>query len=96
MARYARQYLEAQGIPPKDIGIFFISPCAAKVTNSRQPSTVTKSDVDGVLSMREVYMELIPIINKMSPDDVEVVQMSTADGIGWAASGGEGDCYRRV
>lgn len=90
MARYARQYLVARGIPSRDIGIFFISPCAAKVTNSRKPTTIHHSDVDGVLSMREVYLELLPIIGKMTPEDVEVLQMSTAEGIGWAASGGEG------
>ncbi len=90
MARYARSYLVEQGIPKEDIGIFFISPCAAKITNSRQPTTIEHSEVDGVLSMKEVYLELIPIINKMTPDDIEVLQMSTSEGIGWAASGGEG------
>ena len=90
MARYARQYLVKQGIPAKDIGIFFISPCAAKVTNSRQPTTTHHSDVDGVLSIRDVYLEMIPIIGKMTPEDVEVLQLSTSEGIGWAASGGEG------
>lgn len=90
MARYARQHLIAKGIPDKDIGVFFISPCAAKVTNSRQPTTIQESAVDGVISMKDVYLELIPIINKMSPEDVEILQMSTAEGIGWAASGGEG------
>lgn len=90
IARYARQYLIGKGIPDKDIGIFFISPCAAKVTNSRQPTTVKASAVDGVISMKDVYLELIPIINKMTPEDVEILQMSSAEGIGWAASGGEG------
>lgn len=90
MARYAKAYLVKQGVPEKDIGVFFISPCAAKVTNSRQPTTVKESAVDGVISMKDVYLELIPIINKMEPEDVEILQMSTADGIGWAASGGEG------
>lgn len=90
MARFARKYLIEQGIPAEDIGIFFISPCAAKVTNSRQPTTIDHSDVDGVLSMSEVYLELIPIINKMTPEDVEILQLSTSEGIGWAASGGEG------
>ncbi len=90
MARYARSYLIDKGIPAEDIGIFFISPCAAKVTNSRQPSTIEHSDVDGVLSMKDVYLELIPIISHMEPEDIEIVQMSSSEGIGWAASGGEG------
>lgn len=90
MARYARKHLESQGIPKRDIGIFFISPCAAKVTNARQPRTFKRSDVDLVFSMREIYLELVPIINKMTGDDLETLQMSTYEGIGWAATGGEG------
>lgn len=90
VARYARSYLVKQGIPSEDIGIFFISPCAAKVTDSRQPVTLHHSDVDGTLSIKDVYLELLPIIKKLEPEDIEVLQMSTAEGIGWAASGGEG------
>ncbi len=90
IARYARQYLLKQGIPAKDIGIFFISPCAAKVTNSRYPQTIDKSEVDGIISMKEVYLRLVPIIKSLAPEDVEVLQMATSDGVGWAATGGEG------
>ncbi|PKM57119.1 MAG: ferredoxin [Firmicutes bacterium HGW-Firmicutes-3] len=90
IARYARQYLIDQGLESKDIGIFFITPCAAKVTNSRQPQTIKTSDVDGVISMKDIYLELIPVINKLQPEDIEILQMSSANGIGWAASGGEG------
>ncbi len=90
IARYARQYLLKQGIAAKDIGIFFISPCAAKVTNSRYPQTIDSSDVDGIISMKEVYLRLVPIIKSLDPEDVEVLQMATSDGVGWAATGGEG------
>ncbi len=90
IARYAREHLIEKGIPEKDIGIFFISPCAAKVTDSRYPQTIRKSAVDGIISMKEIYLRLIPIIKGMSEEDVEVLQMSTSDGVGWAATGGEG------
>jgi len=90
IAKYAKNYLVKSGIPEKDIGIFFISPCAAKVTNSRYPQTINKSEVDGIISMREVYLKLVPIIKKLAPEDVEILQMATSDGVGWAATGGEG------
>jgi len=90
MARYARKYLLKQGIPAKDIGIFFISPCAAKVTNSRYPQTIESSDVDGILSMKEVYLKLVPIIKKLNIEDIEILQTASSDGVGWAATGGEG------
>ncbi len=88
MARYAKDYLIKQGIPEADIGVFFISPCAAKVTNSRNPETIKKSYVDGVLSMKEVYLRLLPVIKAMG--EPETLMMSTMEGIGWARTGGEG------
>jgi len=90
IARYARKYLLKKGIPAKDIGIFFISPCAAKVTNSRYPQTIDKSEVDGIISMKEVYLRLVPIIRDMKEEEVEVLQMASSKGVGWAATGGEG------
>jgi hypothetical protein len=90
IAKYARKYLISQGIPPKDIGIFFFSPCAAKVTNSRYPQTIKSSDVDGIISMKEVYLRLVPIIKNLGEDEIEVLQTATSVGVGWAATGGEG------
>ncbi|MBN2221585.1 MAG: 4Fe-4S dicluster domain-containing protein [Vallitaleaceae bacterium] len=90
MARYARKYLIEQGIPKEDIGIFFISPCAAKVTDSRYPQTIKDSEVDGIISMKEIYLRLLPIIRNLASEEVEVLQTSTSWGVGWAATGGEG------
>lgn len=88
MARLAKNYLVKQGIKEEDIGVFFISPCAAKVTISRNPEVLDKSYVDGVLSMKDVYLKLIPILKEIK--EPETLMMSTMRGIGWASSGGEG------
>lgn len=92
IARYAKKYLIKQGIPEKDIGIFFISPCAAKVTDSRYPQTISKSQVDGILSMKEIYLRLVPHIKHLQehPEEVEILQTATSNGVGWALTGGEG------
>ncbi|MBC7959826.1 MAG: 4Fe-4S binding protein, partial [Vallitaleaceae bacterium] len=88
MARYAKEYLVKQGIPQEDIGVFFISPCAAKVTNSRSPEVIEKSYVDGVLSMKEIYLKLIPLLKNI--ETPEVLMTSSMEGISWATAGGEG------
>ncbi|PKM95912.1 MAG: ferredoxin [Firmicutes bacterium HGW-Firmicutes-1] len=88
MARYAKNYLIGQGMKEESIGVFFISPCAAKVTNSRMPETIHKSYVDGVISLKEVYIKLIPELKKMG--EPEALLMSSMEGIGWAGIGGEG------
>lgn len=85
-----RVALEKTGLPSKDIGIFFISPCAAKMTVVQDGLTVESSDVDCVLSMKDV-------VNAMAQQGLdkvhEVRPLSAAgkSGILWAATGGEAD-----
>lgn len=88
MARYAKKYLVSKGIKKEDIGVFFISPCAAKVTNSKQPQVIDESYVDGVISLKEIYLKLVPVIKTIK--EPEILQMSSNTGIGWAHTGGEG------
>ena len=42
---------EKYGIPLDKIGVFFISPCAAKVTSVKAPYENQKSNVNGVFSL---------------------------------------------
>ncbi|WP_058485120.1 [Fe-Fe] hydrogenase large subunit C-terminal domain-containing protein [Defluviitalea phaphyphila] len=88
-ARIVKTNLINKGFKKEDIGIFFISPCAAKATNAKNPIGFEKSFVDKVISIRDVYMKLIPIIKKI--DKVQEIRQSTRKGIGWAMSGGEGE-----
>lgn len=89
MARYTKEYLMTKGIKKEDIGVFFISPCAAKVTNSKQPQVIEESYVDGVISLKEIYLKLVPVIK--TTHQPETLQMSNSEGIGWAHTGGEGN-----
>lgn len=75
------------GLSPKDIGIFFISPCAAKATAVRDDHVVKKSNVDGVISIRDTYLRLAQTIGSID----ELKELSCAGGLGtrWAKSGGE-------
>jgi iron only hydrogenase large subunit-like protein len=88
-ARQVKANLINKGLNEKDIGVFFISPCAAKATNARNPIGFDESSVDKVVSIREVYMRLIPILKTI--DEAEVLRDSSNNGIKWAMSGGEGD-----
>lgn len=53
---------EKYGIPLDKIGVFFISPCAAKVTSVKAPYENRKSNVDGVLSMKDIFLPLLDIM----------------------------------
>lgn len=87
-ARIARkQAIEKTGLPSSKIGIFFISPCPAKVTDIKNPIGREKSEIDCVLSIGEVYGPLVSKMNKI--EKVEPLSESGIIGVGWASSGGE-------
>ncbi|MCI8360277.1 MAG: 4Fe-4S dicluster domain-containing protein [Clostridiales bacterium] len=87
-ARMARkEAMEETGLPSEEIGIFFISPCPAKVTDIKRPIGCEKSAVDGALAMSEIYPKLISRMNKI--DQPEPLACSGLIGVSWAGSGGE-------
>lgn len=92
MARLCKQHYVQQGVPEKEIGVFFISPCAAKVSNVRNPETIESSSVDGVISIRDIYLRLLPILKQL--DNPEPLRHSTYEGICWAENGGEGSSLK--
>ena len=55
VAKYAYKTLVERGVPRKDIGLFYISPCAAKVAAVKSPVGEEKSMVDGIINMDELY-----------------------------------------
>ena len=71
-----------------EIGTYFISPCAAKVSYIRNGCGDYKSNVDVVVSMSEIYFMLLGAM-KRSTKEPTVVTGSGKIGIGWASSGGE-------
>ncbi len=78
------------GLPAHRIGIIFISPCPAKVSAVKTPLGIEKSDVDGVLAMKEVYPRLLPLMKEAeTAQDIEELAISGKIGISWGGSGGE-------
>ena len=43
----------------------FITPCAAKVTSVKAPYEKDKSSVDGVISMKDIYLKLLDAMKKV-------------------------------
>ena len=87
-AKIARQEArEATGLPDEDIGVFFITPCPAKVTEVHSPNYAEKSAVNGAIAISKIYPELTHAMDHL--DEVETIAHSGLMGIGWATSGGE-------
>ncbi len=92
-----REAMEKTGLPAEKIGVFFISPCAAKATGVRNPIGSEKAWIDGVLSIKEVYLKLLPILGKI--ERIEPLSTCAFAGVNWATSGGEAnalDCGKYV
>ena len=75
------------GLSDEEIGIFFISPCPAKVTSIKSPLTLKKSNVSGAIASKDAFMKIRPIVETIEED--ETLSVSGYEGIFWASSGGE-------
>lgn len=70
-----------------DIVTVFISPCPAKVSYVKNRAGSEKSYVDYVVSMSDIYFELLGVMKKQTvPVPVSRTGMI---GLGWASTGGE-------
>lgn len=83
-AQYIRRKLEDEGKSPRDIGIFYVTPCAAKIAAIKKPVGESKSGFDGVINMDFLYNLVnrdlikqrgrsdcsIPRIHRLSPEAV--------------------------
>jgi iron only hydrogenase large subunit-like protein len=70
------------------VGVFFISPCAAKVTDVKTPRGIEKSSVDGVIGIKDIYKELSHAVSHVEKE--ENLNKARAIGISWARTDGEG------
>ena len=75
------------GLSDSEIGVFFITPCPAKVTSIKSPLTLEKSNVSGAIAAKDAFAKIRPIIETI--DEVMPLSVSGRDGILWARSGGE-------
>ncbi len=82
-----KEAIERTGLKSEDIGVFFITPCPAKVTEIHTPNSVEKSACNGAIGISRIYPELTKAMDHL--DHVESLGRSGLIGIGWATSGGE-------
>lgn len=88
-AQARHEAVQRTGLDPKEIGIFFISPCAAKATSVKGYYTVKKSHVDGVISIKDVCIKMSKLFKNI--EDVKQLREAGRVGVLWATSGGEAE-----
>lgn len=92
-ARLVRKRLREEGKYKNDeIGVFFITPCAAKATMVNNPtsSEYDKYDhIDGAIAIKEIYSDIATHLNDCEIQ--EDIHNSTPEAFSWALSGGESE-----
>ncbi|MFZ7131458.1 MAG: [Fe-Fe] hydrogenase large subunit C-terminal domain-containing protein [Eubacteriales bacterium] len=85
-----KRLIEEKGLKEEDVGIFFITPCAAKATtiHSQTPWEQHQSSVNASISIKDIYPKILDNLKKM--DTVENLRIASGKGLMWADSGGEG------
>lgn len=77
-------------IPKKDIGVFHITPCAAKIVSINYPESMEKSYLDGAISIKDIYNSVMMKLKKSEMSWMIQPQSPLSGiGIGWALPGGE-------
>lgn len=90
-AMFYRKKLIDKGIKKEDIGIFYITPCAAKIAAVRSPVGEEKSAVDGVINMNNLYNKVYKKIkqgNVKNTDNNEHTELPDF-AIKWSLTRGE-------
>ncbi|WP_026393511.1 [Fe-Fe] hydrogenase large subunit C-terminal domain-containing protein [Acetobacterium malicum] len=92
-ARLIRKRIREEGnYKNSDVGVFFITPCAAKATMVNNPaaSEYDKYDqIDGAIAIKDIYSDLASLIGSCPIQ--EGIHNTTPESCTWALSGGESD-----
>ena len=77
------------GIKDKEIGIFYLTPCPAKMISIKQPAEKGKSHLDGAISISDIFGPLLAALEEVEKKDYRKdLEDICILGMGWAMSGG--------
>jgi iron only hydrogenase large subunit-like protein len=90
-AMYYRKQLIDQGLDSEDIGIFYITPCAAKIAAVKSPVGDDKSDITGVINLDFMFNKVYTRIKQSKASSCIVPQKKelSSKNILWSLTNGE-------
>lgn len=91
-ARYYRSWLEKEGHDASEIGIFYVTPCAAKIASVVEPIGERGSSIDGVINMDVLYnLVSYALKNKTEGQHASKNTMNylSSPSLQWSLTGGE-------
>lgn len=95
-AYFAVAELAKRGIKRDEVGIFYVSPCSAKMAAVKRPLGQKDSLVDGLINMNELYNQIMRIIPSVKETDHSQLRENlSSDGILWCLPRGEARKFNR-
>jgi iron only hydrogenase large subunit-like protein len=89
-AIHTRKILADQGIPASETGIFYVTPCAAKIVAVRNPVGEEKSVIDGVINMNYLYNKVFKILRqKKNHSEIPGFLPLSGKSVCWSLTQGE-------
>lgn len=79
-------------------GIFFISPCPAKITAARRPTGYAVSQIDNSFTISSIYLPVLSILKQLTPEESEMAfteDQVFSSGTIWCCESGEAQCINK-
>lgn len=94
-AHYAMEKLKLEGAGEGETGLFYITPCSAKIVAVKRPLGEKESIVDGILNMDEMYNRVMQVISANPGVGQEGFrEYLTREGILWPLPRGEARLFK--
>ena len=94
-ALYYKKKLSDQGVDPNDIGIFYVTQCAAKIAAVKSPVGETNINIDGVINLDFVYNKIYSTLkarkNSREATSEPSEEALSPEGVRWSLTHGESD-----
>jgi iron only hydrogenase large subunit-like protein len=92
-ALYYKKRLQAEGISPENIGMFYVTPCAAKIAAIKSPVGEEESPVTGVINMKFLYNRILQHLKKSDFESFssDFEKLPSSRSILWTLTHGESD-----
>ncbi len=95
-ASYYQQLLIDEGHLPEDIGIFYITPCAAKIAAIKSPVGQDDSPINGVINMDFIFNKVYTAVKQgfvgKNTCQLPALDPLKSSGVTWASTNGEAQC----
>jgi iron only hydrogenase large subunit-like protein len=89
-AHFAIERLMLEGAKREEIGLFYATPCIAKIASVKSPVGERESIVDGIVNMNQLYNEVMKVISDGDAEDQSSQRENlSSEGISWSLTRGE-------